>query len=546
MLRISNLSKSFPEKCLFRRAHFTVSRGSRCGLVGPNGCGKSTLLRIIAGLEEIDGGSIECAPVRISYVPQVPEDESLPVERFLGRRAIELLERMHEIERLLSENPDDCLNLELYRLTVEEFEFAGGYSIYNRISELLSQSDLADVDPAQPVQTLSGGQKTRLALLKAIFIDEAEFLLLDEPTNNLDWRALKWLERTLAESAATILISSHDRRFLDNMTTETLAIDPLNSNIEQFAGNYSQYRQRLNEREERQWRDYREQQNVLKRLEADIHLVKQKAMHTENRTVDDFYRGRAKKVAALAKARETRLKKMLDEENRVSKPRESQNMRLKMTGRHLHDAVIIRLSDLDVGRNSHTLLHSVNLELRGSQRILVRGENGSGKSSLLETIVGELPSLTGARMVHSSLKVSYLPQTGLPIKQAVTVLDTFYQSLRSRSHPLLSEPSARTFLNRFQFSGDQVFQKVSELSQGERVKLSMAILMANDPDVIILDEPTNHLDLPAIECLEKALAEFRGAIVLVTHDRHFADAIGIDTVWTISGGCVNTGGDSIA
>lgn len=549
MFRVSNLSLSFADKPIFRAINLTISPGARVGLVGPNGSGKSTLLKLIAGLTGPDSGKVEIGvglpagpySALVSYLPQHVEIEmSATVERFIDEETYLARRRMRELERLLEVNAQSEELLRSYAAAAQAFEDRGGYEVDARIAELLRLADLDSVDPERLVSSLSGGERTRLALARALIYERAPLLLLDEPTNNLDLSSLDWLERLIARSRATLLISSHDRRFLDNVTTETVAIDPFTAQVEQFSGPYSWYRERVREREERQWREYAQQQNTQKRLKQDIAQVKQKALHTENRTVDDFYRGRAKKVAALAKARETRLSKMLDDENRVDKPRARENMRLSLGGRHLNSSPILNLRAVAIAHDRRTILAGVNLFMQGSERVLLCGANGSGKSSLIETILGKHLPLEGEIDRNPRLKFAYLPQKGLSFDDDLSLIDNFYEKVKEGgcSPSWFEERRSRTFLHRFLFTGDDVFRKVRMLSHGERVKLAMATFMAVEPDVLVLDEPTNHLDFPAIECLEQALLQFRGAIILVSHDRHFVDEVEVHATWRIENGSV--------
>lgn len=525
MFRVANLRKDYGERIVLDGISFSLGQGDRVGLVGQNGCGKSTLLKILAGIVESDAGSVSFfGYIKLAYLPQHMDEElELTVGQFLAPEAYQAARSMRQIEaRMAVENLDLA---ELYTAAFDAFEAAGGYTTEARIESTLSGLGMGDVSLERPLGSLSGGQRTRLALARVLILD-ADIMLLDEPTNNLDVSALEWLEQRLLDSSAATIVVSHDRKFLDRVTNKTFELDRMSGRLTEYGGNYSLYRQVKQEKEDRQWRQYREQQERVQQLTADIRSVRQQAMKTETSTQDDFYRGRAKKFAAVAKGRETRLNRMISEENRVEKPRTEEAIRLRFSKSRTHRVKLMEALNVSIQRSGITVLNDINLEVYSGERIALSGGNGSGKSSLLEFLCNNLSSSSGALFQRPDLKLGYLPQHQESLPEKDNVLNYFMAGQHD-----LSNGAARTFLHAFLFKGEEVFKTISSLSRGERTRLILATFMAREPDLLVLDEPTNHLDVRTIECLERALKEYKGALIVVSHDRYFLEQLNPDTYW---------------
>lgn len=342
MLRVIDLGIDFGDAMLFSGVTFGIAAGEKVGIVGPNGCGKTTLLKIIAGALCADRGVVDFAgnpslallPQHVLDFGQITVGELLaPV--FVAARA-ELSRVQEELQERFTNTTNHQGDLDLlreYDLAYEEFEAAGGYAFETKLDLLLQELGMSTVDLCRQLTNLSGGQLTKLALAR-VLLQDADLLLLDEPTNNLDVSSLSWLENSLRNCRSACLIVSHDRKFLDEVTTRTLVIDPLSASVADYGGNYSFYRLRKQQEIEKQWRTYEIQQRKIRRLTEDVRQVKQQAEATENSTVNDYLRGRSKKVAAKAKARETRLLKMIEDEQ-IDKPRNSETMRLRPSRRSL-------------------------------------------------------------------------------------------------------------------------------------------------------------------------------------------------------------------
>ncbi|HEY9784575.1 MAG TPA: ABC-F family ATP-binding cassette domain-containing protein [Candidatus Obscuribacterales bacterium] len=533
MLRVTNLRKEFGGQTLFEQVSFVVAPGEKVGIVGTNGCGKSTLLKTIAGLIESDEGRVEIlGNFSVAYLPQHFEDaRHLTLSQFLVADLYEKKVRIETIEKQLERDSSPTV-LAAYERALEEFDRAGGYALELQLENVLAGLRMGSLNLSRPVESLSGGQRMRAALA-SIMLRDADIMLLDEPTNNLDLNALVWLERYLTACRSTCLIVSHDRELLDRVTSRTFELDALTKRLTDYSGNYTWYRTRKEQDEARQMRQYKEQQEQIKRLKHDINEVKQSALKVENATTNDYVRGRAKKVAAKAKTRETRLMRLLEEEN-VDKPRIPECLRFDLTGRKQYQSTLVRLSDATYAVQNHCVLRDVKLEIIGSQRIIVAGDNGAGKSTLLKLIAGVQEPSSGTVEGKENIAICYMPQHQESLPGNCSVIEFFQASTANRR----SDSESRTFLHRFQFSGNDVFKKIANLSMGEKMKLLLASFMAGDPDLIVLDEPTNHLDISSLECLERGLQAFKGALVVVSHDRAFRRNISPHLVFRVAGGRV--------
>ena len=534
MLKADSLCKAHDAEPLFTDATFTLGNGERTGLVGPNGTGKSTLLRILAGLEAADRGLVTTGPDdRVGVLHQQPPDADLTVRDFL-RQAIgevyELDDRMRALEAGMARSGETARELAEYGVVQERFAALDGWTFHVAIDDARSHLSIAHLPAGAMFRELSGGEQARV-MLAGVLLARPTLLLLDEPTNHLDLAGLRWLESFLSSFSGAVLVVSHDRRFLDNAVGRIFELDGVSDELVTYTGGYTAYRHEKQRRFERMLEEFRAQDRYRRQLEADIARTRGQALHTE-RTAgglgSDQLKRYAKKVAKKAKARERRLRRQMAQAEWIANPEKAPSFTLSLDGISTSGRRVALLDGAGVDLGGRTVLASVDLVVKGRQRIAVVGENGAGKSTLLSLLAGEREPDRGRCLVDAAVAV--LPQShhGLPLERGV--LD-FY-----RSRVVAYEEDARAFLGHFLFEQDQLHRPIGGLSPGERSRLLIAALVSSGAELLLLDEPTNHLDFDSMDVVEEALRQFRGTIVAVTHDREFIRSIGCTRVVEVRGG----------
>jgi ATP-binding cassette, subfamily F, member 3 len=540
MLSVNAISKKYVLDTILSSVSFTLNRGERLGLVGPNGCGKTTLLRIITGEERPDSGSVRFNPawVRVGYLPQgLSPQPGDTLGGFLGLDESGGSLQEQEVARLasaLADSPDQPGLHQAYDTALDRLTMAG--EIARRAPEVLAGLGLAGYAYDTPVGILSGGQKTRLALARLLLADP-QLLLLDEPTNHLDLDMLEWLEGWLSGFKGAALVVSHDRAFLDGTATRILEIDSATHTARMYEGNYSVYlEQKLAERE-RQWQEYKDQQEEVARLRSAVSAVEDKARFKKGGKGDSgdkfakgFFANRTKETIRHAKQIEARIERLLTED-KIDKPRQDWQVKLDFGDTPASGRDVLVLDDLAVGYDGVPLLSDINLTLRYGARAALIGPNGSGKTTLLRTITGQLPPVSGACRLGSGIQLGYMSQEQENLDASLNPLETI------RRVAAFTETDARTFLHRFLFGGVDVFVPVGSLSYGERARLSLACMVASGCNFLLLDEPVNHLDIPSRTRFEQALAEFEGTALAVVHDRYFIIGFASE-VWEARHGCL--------
>jgi ATP-binding cassette subfamily F protein 3 len=515
VLIVNELAKSFGPDEIFRDVSFQVADREHVALVGVNGAGKSTLLRIIAGIDTATQGEIAIARgARVAVLAQEPRFESERTVRQEAQlafaEALSALAHMRELEAAMQSASGDVLDQlfqEYERLSLH-FEVAGGFDVEHRTDEVLMGLGFASEHMDEPVRTLSGGQKTRIALAKALLADP-DLLLLDEPTNHLDLGMLDWLEGFLSSWRGAFLVVSHDRYFLDRVTSRTF--DLSFGRLEDYPAPYGRYLVLRAERRARQFQEYEEQQDLIARTEEFIRRYK------------------AGQRSREAKGRQTRLDRL----ERLDRPQEHAGLSLRVQPTIRSGREVVTTTPLRIGyrgpSGERALVSTPELRVERGDRVAIIGQNGSGKSTLLRTIVGELQPLSGRVGFGTNVKVGYYAQghEGLP-------MDGSPLSILVAAQPM-SEEAARTYLARFLFRGDEVHRPISALSGGERSRLALACLLVEGANLLILDEPTNHLDIQSRETLEEMLTAYDGTVVFVSHDRFFIDRVAT-RVWDIAEG----------
>ncbi len=535
MLTLKNIRKYYGIYRVLDKVSFSLGEGQKVALVGQNGVGKSTLLKIAAGLESADKGD-RFVPNRalVGYLPQ--ETDILPKETLIGylRRMAGLAELEKEMKRL-EKHLDEEAVLSEYELVTADYERLGGYDFERRAMRVLEGLFLSHIGLERPLAELSGGEK-RKAALAGVLLRGVDVLLLDEPTNNLDLPALLWLENFLKRSKATCLIASHDRRFLDRVVTKVVEIDWFKREAIMYTGGWSEFAEMKAHAFRRHKEKYRMQEEERQRLFESIDQkkewvirVKEKVAPDNDKFTSNFKKERAaRKFDASATALQGREKRLHD----VDRPLERPPLDIILNPEKKKESSI-SLKKLVFGYPVPEKKPSqggpiltpfrggpVSLKIPLGARIAFLGNNGAGKSSLLQTITGVLPPISGEVACGKNVSFGYLMQEHENIKQAETVRALFHKRL-----PDFDTYTTVLRLSEFQFPPDTIDEKIASLSPGERVRLVLALLSMLQANVLVLDEPTNHLDLEAIEALEESLAIYPGTILLVTHDRLFLERV---------------------
>ncbi len=513
ILSARNLSKRYGAVEVFHGLTVHIRAGQRIALVGVNGAGKSTLLRILAGLEEPDEGQIVRARgLRTAYLTQEVDLQLRGPLFEQARRAFPHLQALEQQLRAMEaamasqEDKEWPALVERYAALQARFETAGGYDYERKIAETLQGLGFSPEQFGRPAETLSGGERTRLALALAL-LQDPDLLLLDEPTNHLDIQAIEWLEGHLQRFPGGLVVISHDRRFLDQIATHTWDLDF--GSLEEYPGNYSRFLVLKEERLARRRLEYEAQQEFIAREEAFIRRygAGQRAREA---------RGREKKLARL---------------ERLERPQEHRQLRFTFTTSARGGEKVLTTEGLAVGLpdRPHPLFTCPDLEVRRQERIALVGPNGCGKTTFLRTLLGEIPPYAGRVLLGQGVVLAYYAQTHTWMDPEQTVLQAVQEACP------MGEGRARHLLGRFLFSGDEVYKRLGELSGGERSRVALARLTLTAANFLLLDEPTNHLDIPAREALERVLADYPGTILLVSHDRALIDALATQ-VWVVADG----------
>ena len=536
MLTLKNIRKTFGTRRILEKISFSLGEGQRVALVGQNGVGKSTVLKIIAGLETYEKGEI-LIPNRalVGYLPQealANTDETL--REYLRRMTglVELEEHMARLEKHLDKEEE----LHRYEALGADYERLGGYDFERKAKSLLEGLALSHVGLDRPVGELSGGEK-RKAALAGVLLRGVDILLLDEPTNNLDLPALLWLEQYLTRSKATCLIASHDRRFLDHVVDKVIEIDWYKREATMYTGGWSEFAEMKAHALRSHKEEYRMQEEERQRLlmskeekMAWIERVKNSVAPDHDKLTSNFKKERAtRKFTASAKALEGREKRLHD----VERPLERSLLVIPLETPE-DKADTLALKKLYFGYSGGFSGGPVTLDIPFGTRVAILGNNGVGKSTLLQTITGALAPLSGTVVRGDKIVFGYMMQEHENISRAITPRALFKARL-----PECDADMVHQTLAQFQFSPDVMDEKIASFSPGERVRLILSLLSLLQANVLILDEPTNHLDLEAIEALEETLETYPGTIILVTHDRRFLERMKLINYYLLEKGTLS-------
>src|SRR5262245_2639631 len=506
MIQLAELTKAFGDRVLLDRVTWQISDGDRVGLCGPNGAGKTTLLKMLAGLDEPDGGAIITPAGRtIGYLPQdglehagktVFEEASSAFQPLLDMKA-----EMHEIEHRLADSSvpqaEHDAMLERYSNLQDRFRLGDGYSMDLRIATVLRGLGFSQEDAGRPTETFSGGWQMRIALAK-LLLGRPNLLLLDEPTNHLDLDARNWLEGYLAEYPYAVILVSHDRYFLDAVVTR---ITDLNlRRLTDYVGNYSRYVDERDQMLERLRQAKREQDEEVARVKMFI----------------DRFRYQATKAAQV----QSRIK-LLEKVVPIEVPPERKRIHFKFPACVRGGRIVLELQHARKAYGNLTVFKDVRLHIERGDRIALLGPNGAGKSTLMRMLSGEEAPDRGTRTVGHQVVMEYFAQDeATRLNPTLTV----YETLEVGSATDMV-PAIRNILGGFLFSGDDVYKKAAVLSGGERTRLAVARMLLRPSNTLLLDEPTNHLDLDSKDVLLEALEDYGGTLVIVSHDRYFVEKL---------------------
>lgn len=502
ILSCQNISKAFVENQVLKNVSFHIEDHEKAAIVGINGAGKTTLLRIIVGEMTPDDGQVVLAKDKtLGYLAQnsTVDTSHTIYEELLSVKAdlLRLEEKIRECENDMKHADGDALEdlMKQYTSLTHAFETGGGYLYRSELVGVLKGLGFTEDEFSKPVATLSGGQKTRVALGR-LLLQNPDLIILDEPTNHLDMTSIAWLETYLLNYKGAVLIVSHDRYFLDRIAGKVIEIDQ--SKATTFMGNYSDYAVKKEQLRVAAWNAYMNQQRDIKHQEEVIEKLK------------SFNR---EKSIKRAESRE----KMLDKIEVIEKPSEVRtDMKLTLTPRILSGNDVLTVEHLSKSFDSHKLFTDVNFEIKRGEHVAIIGDNGSGKTTLLKILNGLVPADQGTFRLGSNVEIGYYDQEHHVLHSEKTLFEEI-----SDDYPYLNNTQIRNVLAAFLLTGEDVFKRISDLSGGERGRVSLAKLVLSNANFLILDEPTNHLDIMSKEILEDALNGYEGTILYVSHDRYF-------------------------
>lgn len=502
ILACHGINKAFGEEIIVKDGSFHIEDHEKAALVGPNGAGKSTIFKIIAGELPSDGGSVILTKGKtMGYLAQHQDmntDRSIYEEvRTAKADIIAMEQKIRQLELEMKDLSGDSLedHMDSYNRLTAAFERENGYAYESELTGVLKGLGFQEEEFTKPVNTLSGGQKTRVSLGK-LLLTKPDILLLDEPTNHLDLNSITWLETYILNYPGAVLIVSHDRYFLNRIVTKVIEIE--NGELMTYSGNYADYSQKKQQIREARIKEYLNQQQEIKHQEAVIEKLR------------SFNR---EKSIKRAESRE----KMLEKIKPVEKPIETnKDFQLKLEPATISGNDVLTVEHLSKAFPPQTLFSDISFEIKRGEHVAIIGDNGTGKTTLLKILNQVLPADNGTFTLGTNVQIGYYDQEHHVLHMEKTIFEEI-----SDDYPTLTNTQIRNMLAAFLFTGDDVFKRISDLSGGERGRVSLAKLMLSEANFLILDEPTNHLDITSKEILEKALNNYTGTLLYVSHDRYF-------------------------
>lgn len=502
ILSCQNICKEFVEKKVLQDVSFHVEDNEKAAIVGINGAGKTTLLRIIVGESAPDSGLVTLSKDKtLGYLAQnnAVSTENTIYEELLSvkQNLLDIEAMMRKCEEDMKETSGEALDALMKRYTdlTHAFEMGDGYSYQSEVIGVLKGLGFAETEFSKSVSTLSGGQKTRVALGK-LLLQKPDLIILDEPTNHLDVSSISWLENYLLNYKGAILIVSHDRYFLDRICTKIIELDQTKAMT--FLGNYS---------------DYAEKKKMLRIAAMNAYLNQQREIQHQEAVIEKLRSFNREKSIKRAESRE----KMLDKIERIEKPTEvNTDMKLTLTPYRESGKDVLTVEGLSKSFDGKNLFHDVSFEIKRGEHVAILGDNGTGKTTLLKILNEVLPADSGSFTLGTNVEIGYYDQEHHVLHPEKSLFDEI-----SDDYPYLTNTEIRNVLAAFLFTGDDVFKLIKDLSGGERGRVSLAKLMLGNANFLILDEPTNHLDIASKEILEDALNSYSGTVLYVSHDRYF-------------------------
>lgn len=511
ILQANDVMRRFGADILFHDINLQIQNNGRTALVGRNGAGKTTLLKMIAGITSPDEGTIsKVKDLSIGYLAQ---DQGLDSQNSIWAELDQVFAPLHQMEKQIHQTEQELAQLDpasneyslqstSYDRLQEEFKKRGGFDYQSRMKGILKGFGFPESSFQAPINSLSGGQKTKLALAK-ILLQEPALLILDEPTNHLDMNVLAWLEDYLKSYRGALLVVSHDRYFLDHVVSDVYDLD--NHTLRHYSGNYTDFMKHKQEWLQAEWKHYDQQQKKIAKLEDFVNRNLVRASTTKR-----------------AQARRKQLEKM----ERLERPEtDDRSIHFQFHSDHASGNEVLDVSQVKVGYDQEILAGPLSFSIRRPQRVAIIGPNGIGKSTLLKTILHKIPAVTGEIKLGANLQIGYYDQEQQQLHPEKDVLHEVWDD-----HPNVSEQEIRTLLGSFLFVGDDVYKPVHDLSGGEKARLELTKLSFQPINFLILDEPTNHLDIDSREVLENAINEFSGTVLFVSHDRYFINQVATDVL----------------
>lgn len=505
ILSCNNISKSFGTDVIIKSCSFNIEDHEKAAIVGINGAGKSTLLKIITGIEPADTGLVTLAKDKtLGYLSQQQNlnsdntiyDELLSVKQYI----LDMEAQLRSIENLMKSADDTALEtlMKKYSDLNHEFELNNGYAYKSEITGVLKGLGFAEEDFTLNVNTLSGGQKTRVALGR-LLLSKPDIILLDEPTNHLDMESISWLENYLLNYSGAVLIVAHDRYFLDKIVSKIIELD--NGNATVFSGNYT---------------DYASKKAILRNMQLKEYLNQQREIKHQEEVITKLKQFNREKSIKRAESRE----KMLNKMEFVDKPEIlNDKMDIKLEPNVISGNDVLTVDNLTKGFDGTVLFDNICFQIKRGERVALIGSNGTGKTTILKLINGIIPADSGSIYLGAKVNIGYYDQEHHVLDPDKTIFDEIRDA-----YPDLNNTQIRNTLAAFLFTNEDVFKYIKDLSGGERGRVSLAKLMLSNANFLILDEPTNHLDITSKEILENALNSYTGTVLFVSHDRYFINS----------------------